>query len=96
MPAEQEHLPSWSMIEYTYSVGKFDVVIYTNEANSGCDGLLPMPSGGLWDSVPWVNAYLMRWPNTSLAYIDGSDIGGCHQAPQFDRISVVFSREMLC
>ena len=96
VPEGQEHLPSWSMIEDMYSSGHFDVVIYTNEKSEGCDGILRMPLG-VWDSVPWVNAYLKRWPNTSLAYVDGNDINGCHQAPHFDRIDLVFRREMqLC
>jgi len=32
-----------------------------------------------------------------LTNVDGNDINGCHQAPHFDRIDLVFRREMqLC
>lgn len=89
LPEGQGHLPSWPTIEDKYRMGHFDVVIYSNEANRGCDGILHD-----WDCVPWVNEYLKRWPNTTLAYVDGSDIGGCHRAPLFNRIDLVFSREM--
>ena len=82
---------TWSTIEVMRAKGLFDVIMYTNEANTDCDGVIH----GI-DYVPWVNNYLDRWPNTTVVYVDGNDIEGCHKAPMFRRIDLVFSREMIC
>ena len=80
-----------------YDSGAFSAIIYVMDGNRGCDGVIEGEN-----FVEFVNDYLKKHENkqgnrrVKVVVVDGNDAEiGCHSLPAFDRVDVVFRREMI-